>query len=121
MIRRPGACFVLAAILLVATASIGYSYRTFAGENLVSQVRTPEGADEVWISTYVLRTVDREAGVVCYVADLPDGVGVDCLPIDRTNLAPNATAPTTNRPRPAATTTNRTRSATTTANRTTSP
>ncbi|MFB6154887.1 MAG: hypothetical protein ABEJ22_03260 [Haloferacaceae archaeon] len=55
-------------------------------------------ADRTWISDYVFRTVDEEAGVVCYVVNLQGGVGIDCLPLDQTNLVGrNLTAGDANR------------------------
>lgn len=35
----------------------------------------------------VERFIDREAGVVCYVARRSDPGGIDCLPIEQTQLA----------------------------------
>lgn len=37
-------------------------------------------------SNSVRRYIDREAGVVCYIADGFESIGIDCLPCSQTNL-----------------------------------
>ena len=76
--------------LLVAAASVGYGHGTVAESRDGARPGVQaNGDDRVWISTFVFRTVDEEAGVVCYVTELPEGAGIDCVPIGQTRLAPD--------------------------------
>lgn len=46
--------------------------------------------EEQWVSDNVYRVTDDEADVVCYVVNVEEGAGIDCLPRNRTELADSA-------------------------------
>ena len=81
--------------LLIAVASVGFGHRTVADASGEAIPGVGADDDRVWISQFVFRTVDEEAGVVCYVTELPEGAGIDCMPIQQTGLAGSADSAST--------------------------
>lgn len=68
---RNDVAWAVALLLVVSGASVGMD---------VEPARQQLGTEEVFVSEHVFRTVDEEAGVVCYVGTLREGAGISCLP-----------------------------------------
>ena len=74
---------ILLLILLLAVTSCATPTPTY-----LSLEATPDAPDVIYSTKIsgLLRVVDEDAGVVCWVWVGPQGVGIDCLPLEQTRL-----------------------------------